>query len=533
MGKAKLLSWILGGLLTTTSVVYVVSKNLQDSKPEEISYDLPEEVEEKYWEDQEEEEYFSPEQKKKVKELFTFNEKLSKPKKVLAKAHQALVRARGIASKIQKKAKAISKKKTKNSNKDSENVTQAETIEIEATEAELEVLTEELEQLAKTDESLREPLNAINNIKQELSKTIHKDEKGKTSLDQEQLDKVLEKLPLPHVEQGKIAAHTAVEDLDKINNKTSYLPNISLIRSAYANLPLSCQSNYVATVDNPQSQSFVDVNSELVALDSEMVNLARDLGSSKKIFEYVRDNIEYYPTFGFTQNAKTLFKTRTGNAYDKASLLISLLRSKGIPARYVIGEVWISGDKLKKVWDLENDTAVLNYYLRVLRERYRDNIDTNPDRIYRWVNGKRYFLLPHAWVEAYTTLSKNDDLTWKALDPSFSFYRENLKNDKIEDLYQKSLDLDLELFSYEDFLFSPDSTGKIIKRETSDLFVMRRLSAVIRAKESEDLSLASYLEESKKEIKQDANVALGPYGEEACVFNKVAAPDLSYFPKRY
>jgi hypothetical protein len=68
----------------------------------------------------------------------------------------------------------------------------------------------------------------------------------------------------------------------------------------------------------------------------------------------VHDNIYYFPSQGSVQGAQDTLDKKRGNAIDTASLLIALLRSAGIPARYVYGTVeipiaqamnWVGGAK--------------------------------------------------------------------------------------------------------------------------------------------------------------------------------------------
>ncbi len=58
-----------------------------------------------------------------------------------------------------------------------------------------------------------------------------------------------------------------------------------------------------------------------------------------KIYQWVHDHIHYTPTQGSVQGAADTLDKKAGNATDTASLLIALLRSSGIAARYVYGTV--------------------------------------------------------------------------------------------------------------------------------------------------------------------------------------------------
>lgn len=73
---------------------------------------------------------------------------------------------------------------------------------------------------------------------------------------------------------------------------------------------------------------------------------AQELGYDPlKIYEWVRNNIEYIPTYGGIQGADQCLKTKQGNDIDTASLLIALLRASGIHARYSYGTIEVPIDK--------------------------------------------------------------------------------------------------------------------------------------------------------------------------------------------
>lgn len=72
-----------------------------------------------------------------------------------------------------------------------------------------------------------------------------------------------------------------------------------------------------------------------VKFTPEIRQLADSLGKNRvKIFNWVRNNIDFVPTWGSIQGTQLCLETRAGNAFDTASLLIALLRYSGIPARY-------------------------------------------------------------------------------------------------------------------------------------------------------------------------------------------------------
>ena len=66
------------------------------------------------------------------------------------------------------------------------------------------------------------------------------------------------------------------------------------------------------------------------------------------IYLWVKNSIAFLPTFGAMQAAEDTLASRSGNAADIASLLISLLRASGIEARYVAGVVDAPADRVVK-----------------------------------------------------------------------------------------------------------------------------------------------------------------------------------------
>lgn len=84
-----------------------------------------------------------------------------------------------------------------------------------------------------------------------------------------------------------------------------------------------------------------------VQLTPQIRAKALELGNNPvKIYEWVRNNIEFVPTWGSIQGAQMTMLTKQGNAFDTASLLIALLRAAGIHARYTTGTVTLPIDKV-------------------------------------------------------------------------------------------------------------------------------------------------------------------------------------------
>jgi transglutaminase-like putative cysteine protease len=66
-----------------------------------------------------------------------------------------------------------------------------------------------------------------------------------------------------------------------------------------------------------------------------------------KIWQWVKNNIEFVPTYGAIQGADMCLQTKQCNDIDTASLLIALLRASNISARYVYGTLELPIEKAK------------------------------------------------------------------------------------------------------------------------------------------------------------------------------------------
>lgn len=79
-----------------------------------------------------------------------------------------------------------------------------------------------------------------------------------------------------------------------------------------------------------------------VTLTAAIRAKAEELGRNPvEIQNWVRNTIEWVPTWGAIQNAQDTLDKRRGNAIDIAGLQIALLRAAGIPARYQFGTVQV------------------------------------------------------------------------------------------------------------------------------------------------------------------------------------------------
>jgi RHS repeat-associated protein len=99
------------------------------------------------------------------------------------------------------------------------------------------------------------------------------------------------------------------------------------------------------------------------AAPASIPELARALRNNPDlIYEYVRNNIEYTPTWGVQKGALGTLLDNQGTAFDQASLMIALLRQSGYTASFVKGRLNLSAAQVSD-WlgvDTTNICAVLN-----------------------------------------------------------------------------------------------------------------------------------------------------------------------------
>ncbi|MBI3546323.1 MAG: hypothetical protein HY081_06980 [Gammaproteobacteria bacterium] len=176
--------------------------------------------------------------------------------------------------------------------------------------------------------------------------------------------------------------------------------------------------NQLAGASDP---AYLAATTEVVLTDAIRAKAAELEHNPVKIYNWVRNNVEWLPTWGATQDADVTLGSQRGNAFDIASLTIALFRASGIPARYVHGSIEVAEDKFRN-WagGFTDVTAAANY------------ASGGGIPITAIVNGGRItkVQLEHIWVEAAIdfhpsrgAVNKFAD-SWVQLDPSYKQYQD-------------------------------------------------------------------------------------------------------------
>ncbi|MBT2336215.1 RHS repeat protein [Variovorax paradoxus] len=75
------------------------------------------------------------------------------------------------------------------------------------------------------------------------------------------------------------------------------------------------------------------------------------------IYQYVRNNIEYYPTFGVQKGALGAVLDNQGTVHDQATLMVELLRASGFTASYVLGVIKINAAEMNEWWGVDTSSV--------------------------------------------------------------------------------------------------------------------------------------------------------------------------------
>ncbi len=139
-----------------------------------------------------------------------------------------------------------------------------------------------------------------------------------------------------------------------------------------------------------------------------------------QIYNWVRNNIGFIPSYGSIQGSELTLQNKRGNAFDTASLLIALYRSAGIPARYVYGTIDVSAER---VMNWVGGVTKIEAAQSLLGQGGIPNTGLSSGGQIGTVR------MEHVWVEAFVdyipsrgAVNKNPN-TWVPVDASFKQYQ--------------------------------------------------------------------------------------------------------------
>jgi len=159
--------------------------------------------------------------------------------------------------------------------------------------------------------------------------------------------------------------------------------------------------------------------------DVQITQAIKDLAASLNnqpvaIYNWVRNNILFVPSYGSIQGSDMTLQTMRGNSFDTASLLIALLRAANVPARYVYGTIEVPADKAMN-W--VGGVTVPQAAISLMNQGGIPSMGIG-------LGGRvRSIRLEHVWVEAFVDYNPSRGAvnrkpnTWVPLDASFKQYQ--------------------------------------------------------------------------------------------------------------
>lgn len=196
----------------------------------------------------------------------------------------------------------------------------------------LEIVERHYKFVRHYEDNLKELKNNIDNI-----------EKAKTKAE---VDSAIE-MTKAHLEKAKPPKRHVPLDPNKLPHRAAEPAEVTLIEiSAKEQEAFPAASTAVQAANLPTPADLSETIE--VQFTTEIKAKAQELNYNPvKIYNWVRNNIEFVPTYGSIQGANYCLQTKQCNAFDTASLLIALLRTSGIHARYVSGTIEIPIEKVK------------------------------------------------------------------------------------------------------------------------------------------------------------------------------------------
>ncbi|WDE97667.1 Ig-like domain-containing protein [Lentisphaera profundi] len=187
------------------------------------------------------------------------------------------------------------------------------------------------------------------------------------------------------------------------------------------------------TISGDPQDSDVEVDSNLTSDKQAIQDLATELKTPVKVFEYFRNNFVHELYFGARKSTAQVLRQKAANDADMASAMISVLRALGVPARYAYGTTRLSDVDLANWLGVHDSQLALVLAENHIPYQKLTTGDYLIDRV--WVLAYiDYFPYRGATpVDASLTLIERGD-TWVAMDPAFKKHHYSQRRDIASDL---------------------------------------------------------------------------------------------------
>ncbi|MCB1582060.1 MAG: transglutaminase domain-containing protein [Xanthomonadales bacterium] len=173
-----------------------------------------------------------------------------------------------------------------------------------------------------------------------------------------------------------------------------------------------------ASTKNFTDPAFLSTSDEVVINEKKKKKAAELENDPVEIYHWVRNNIEWLPSYGAVQASDITLGSGRGNAFDQSSLLLALLRTSGVPSRYVYGTIEVEIDKFTNWVGLNNPEAAIifaQYGGIPIASVIEGGIITKVQMEHIWVEAAIDFMPSRGAVNITPD-------SWVTLDPSFKQY---------------------------------------------------------------------------------------------------------------
>ncbi|MDI6735539.1 MAG: transglutaminase domain-containing protein [bacterium] len=159
-----------------------------------------------------------------------------------------------------------------------------------------------------------------------------------------------------------------------------------------------------------------------IQITQEIRDLAASLGHNPvKIYEWVKNNIDFVPYWGSFKGSQGTLIERSGNSFDTSSLLMALLRASNIPCQYGSATIGLDIERAKNWLGAESPEAVYD----LLWAGYIPNVGLieNPAKQIVGIVFQHIFVVvnvPYGYYRGWQIDSS--EMSWIPLDASFKQY---------------------------------------------------------------------------------------------------------------
>ncbi|MCR5836633.1 MAG: hypothetical protein K6G88_09000 [Lachnospiraceae bacterium] len=226
--------------------------------------------------------------------------------------------------------------------------------------------------------------------------------------DKKSVIKKIGNLVAPEMEVASLSDDLSFNDVTNENINDEQISEEDLEEFALSD------TNEADVVDNVSKADIKNTND--TAINEKIKEEFSSYDSVLDIYQYVKNNYQMQFYYGARKGAVGTYEQKSGNDYDIASLLIGILRDRGIPAKYVRGNVRVTAQQAIQ-WTGAKDALAAAKVMSALGI---------PCATISGAEGIEYVKMEHVWVLAYVpytdyrgTGNKSGKELWIPLDASF------------------------------------------------------------------------------------------------------------------